>query len=127
MIGLNKVFLFVGDRTKGRDFWVQKMGFPLYRDFGDCPGQDWVEVLTPDRRGGLVIAGRPEGMPSSAGQMSHAAFWCEDLEKTRKDLEANGVVFTEEIKEESWGLSTMFQDEEGTIFNISQRKEVVTD
>jgi len=127
LTGINKVFTFVDDRVKARDFWVKKMGFILYRDFGDCPGQDWVEILAPDQRAGIVVAPRPEGMPSTAGQLSYLAFWCEDVRAKRAELEARGVVFVEDITEESWGLSTTFVDEEGTQFNLSERKEIVTD
>ncbi len=127
LVGINKVFTFVEDRTAARDFWVKTMGFILYRDFGDCPGQDWVEILTPDQRGGIIVAPRPEGMPSTAGQLSHLAFWCEDVRSYRDELESRGVVFVEDITEESWGLSTTFRDVEGTHFNLSERKEIVTD
>lgn len=125
--GINKVFTFVDDREVARDFWVQQMGFHLYRDIGDCPGQDWLEVLTPDQRNGLIVASRPEGMPSTAGQLSPVAFWCEDLRTKRAELEGRGVVFVEDITEESWGLSTTFRDVEGTHYNLSERKEIVTD
>ena len=122
--GVNKVFLFVDDQDKAKEFWTKTVGLSLYLDSEECPGAGWVEVLTPDRRTILILAQRPEGMPSTAGQLSHVSFYAPDIYLAKKALTEKGVVFTEDISEQHWGLSTAFQDLEGNLFNLGQRTEV---
>lgn len=124
--GVNKVFLFVDDQDAAKEFWTKTVGLPLHLDSEECPGAGWVEVVTPDRRTILILAQRPEGMPSTSGQLSHVAFYAEDIYLAKKQLQEKGVEFTEEISEQHWGLSTTFKDVSGTLFNLGQRTPVVT-
>lgn len=126
--GVNKIFTFVDDQQKAKDFWTEAVGLPLVLDHIDeCPTTPrWLEVMTPDQRTVLVLAKRPDQVPSTEGQQSSVAFFSADLRKTREELEERGVEFTEEIIEEYWGLSTTFKDPFGTLYNISQRDELVS-
>lgn len=125
--GVNKVFTFVDDQERAKRFWTETVGLPLVLDHIDtCPTTPrWLEVMTPDQRTIMVLAKRPEEMPRTAGQLSPVAFFTTDLRRTRTELEERGVEFTEGIIEEYWGLSTTFTDPFGTLYNISERKELV--
>lgn len=120
--GLYRIFLFVDDQDKAKEFWINTMGFELHHDTEDCPGPRWVEVKAPDGKI-ILLQPRPDEMPSTAGQMSYVAFECADLQATYKELLDRGVEFTEEPHEAHWGLATMFKDPDGTLFNLSQGAE----
>jgi len=119
--GVNKIFIFVDDQQKAKEFWTGTMGFGLHLDSEECPGAGWVEVVTPDKRTILILAQRPEGMPSTAGQRSHTAFYVDDIHKTVAELRSRGVEIANDITEEHWGLSADFKDPLGTLFNIGER------
>ena len=78
------------------------------RFFADVLGQPHV-----DAGGGWLIFKLPPAELAahpSDGQPGQALyFMCDDLEATKRDLQAEGVEFTEDISEERWGRLTHFR------------------
>ncbi len=78
-----------------RAFIRDKLGFP-YTDTGE----------------GWLIFDLPEadlGCHPSEKVFHSISFYCDDIKKTVKDLKSQGVEFTSDITEESWGLLTHFR------------------
>lgn len=78
-----------------RAFIRDKLDF-RYTDIGD----EWLIFDVPE--GDL-------GCHPSDKSFHSISFYCDDLEKTIKELKARGVEFTSGISEESWGRLTHFR------------------
>lgn len=124
--GVNKVIAHFEDQRKAKAFWTETIGFSLYRDFGDCPGTNWVELATPDNRSGFVLARKGRPIPYSPPTLRNVSFYATDLQETYEDLRSRGVRFTEDgVTLQTWGPSAIFFDHEGNAYNISERGEFV--
>lgn len=124
--GVNKVIVGFDDQHKAKAFWMDTVGFSLFRDFGDCPGTNWVELSTPDNRSGFVLARKGVPIPYSPPNLSNISFFTPDVRAAHDKLRERGVLFTDEgVTQQSWGLSAMFFDHEGNAYNISERGEFV--
>jgi catechol 2,3-dioxygenase-like lactoylglutathione lyase family enzyme len=78
------------------------------RFFADVLGQPYV-----DAGGGWLIFKLPPAElaahPSDGPIGQSLYFMCDDLPATMRDLQAEGVEFTEDISEERWGRLTHFR------------------
>lgn len=83
-----------------REFFRDKLGWPCV-DAGD----GWLIFGVPEADMGVHPVEAPEGNVSGVRDVS---FYCDDIEGTVADLKGKGVEFTQEIKDEGWGLVTRF-------------------
>ena len=91
-----------------RAFIRDKLGFP-YTD----TGEGWLIFDMPEADLGC----------HPAEEVSHAvSFYCDDIEKTVKDLKSRGVEFTSGITDESWGLLTHFRMPGDVVVELYQPK-----
>jgi len=79
------------------------------RDKLDLPGTDvgegWLIFDAPEADLG-VHPTEENGPPSGTAALS---FYCDDIEATKRELEARGVAFTKPIEDHGYGLVTYFE------------------
>lgn len=109
------VGVYVSDQQRALDFFTNKLGFDLIQDEPLGEGRRWIEVAPPGAQTGLALF-TPPGMEDRVGTFSPVAFTCEDVRATYEELKARGVEFTQEPKEEFWGVSALFTDPDGNTY-----------
>jgi catechol 2,3-dioxygenase-like lactoylglutathione lyase family enzyme len=85
-----------------RAFLRDKLGFTSYTDVGG----GWLIFDLPEADMGCHPADPAEGAPSGTPNIS---FYCDDVEKTVKELKGKGVEFTAPIADHGYGLVTFFK------------------
>ena len=105
------------DYAKAKDFYVDKLGFEMYREFHRPAQNDYLWML---RKGDTVLelfirpdAPRRVTNPEAMG-LRHLAFHVEDIESAVKWLNSRGIE-TEPIREDPYngGRFTFFKDPDG--------------
>jgi catechol 2,3-dioxygenase-like lactoylglutathione lyase family enzyme len=95
-----------------RAFLRDKLGFP------SCDvGGGWLIFDLPEADMGCHPAG--DGARSGTHDVS---FYCDDVRQTKKELEAKGVVFVDEIVDRGYGLVTHFEVPGGFAVQLYQPK-----
>ena len=118
-----KVYLEVDDQSAALEFWTDKMGFRLLTDerFGD---ERWIEMQPPHQDLLLVLARRQTAAirRDVADSLPHSNvfFDCDDIEKTHRELVERGVRFTLAPSRQHFGWWSLFEDNEGTRYALSQ-------
>lgn len=84
-----------------RAFIRDKLGFSA-----TDVGGGWLIFDLPEADMGCHPADAVDGQPSGTHYIS---FYCDDVEKTKAELEARGVEFTDGIRDVGYGLATRFQ------------------
>lgn len=84
-----------------RAFIRDKLGFP-HTDVGE----GWLIFDVPDAEMGCHPAEAEKGAPSGTHNIS---FYCDDIEKTVRELRAKGVQFTDGVADMGYGLVTHFK------------------
>ncbi|MEV0582024.1 VOC family protein [Nonomuraea sp. NPDC050310] len=121
-IGISQITLYVKDQEAARRFWSEQMGFDVVMDqsYGD---ERWVEVAPAGGGPRLVLYKESADWPSLSGeQPNYVLFEADDLVKTHEELAGRGVEFVTEPKQEPWGWSSTFKDNEGHLFHLGQRR-----
>ena len=85
-----------------RAFIRDKLGFDSYTDVGD----GWLICNLPEADMGCHPAESRDGGRSGTPSIS---FYCDDIKATINELTSRGVEFTDEIKDEGYGLVTHFK------------------
>lgn len=125
--GVRQAILYVEDLDQAKEFWTEKMGFRVHTDASYGEGQRWLEVEPPDGQIQLVLSKRlpgwspgetPDGMPTS-----NVMFYSEDLEQTHQELSARGVKFPTPATRMDFGWWSVFEDNEGTRYGLTQKSE----
>lgn len=94
--------MFYSDRAQElREFLRDKLGFPAVD-----VGGGWLIMDLPEADMGVhpTEAGQPP--PSGTPDIS---FYCDDIESTVAEFQANGVEFTRPIENSGFGLTTYFR------------------
>ncbi|MFF8990098.1 VOC family protein [Streptomyces sp. NPDC014983] len=97
------------DPERSRAFYGEKLGLPVYREFGTGPERGTVYFLG---GGFLEVSGRGSAPPSPS-----VALWMqvEDVRAAHEELRAKGVEITRPPVREPWGLIEMWlADPDGT-------------
>ena len=84
-----------------RDFLRDKLQLP----FSDV-GEGWLIFDLPEAEMGCHPADDNEGSPTGTHNIS---FYCDDVEKTVRELKARGVEFIDGIADHGYGLVTHFK------------------
>jgi len=69
-------------------------------------GEGWLIFELPEAEMGCHPADGKEGSPPGTHDIS---FYCDDIEKTVKELKKRGVVFTADVADHGYGLVTHFK------------------
>lgn len=128
ILGVNKIVVGVRDQARAKKFWSETVGFKITTDVPyDDHGRRWVEVTSADGQTQLVLSDDPdaqyrfpvrEELPTA-----NFFFYADDIERTYRDLSANGVEFPAPPEKQPWGWWAMFLDSEGNRFALQQRDE----
>jgi predicted enzyme related to lactoylglutathione lyase len=115
---------FVGIPVRNQDialkFYTETMGFKVVTDQPFTPTQRWIELSIPGSATGLALY-TPEGHENRIGQFHSIAFWCDDVFATAKIMKAKGATFAQEPKNEVWGSTAIFKDQDGNQFALSSK------
>jgi catechol 2,3-dioxygenase-like lactoylglutathione lyase family enzyme len=84
-----------------RAFLRDKLRFP-YTDVGD----GWLIFDLPEADMGCHPADENDGAASGTHNIS---FYCDDIKKTVAELQARGVVFTDQVSDQGYGFVTHFK------------------
>jgi catechol 2,3-dioxygenase-like lactoylglutathione lyase family enzyme len=84
-----------------RAFFRDKLGFPAH-DIGG----GWLIFDVPEADLGCHPDNTPDALPSGTPSVS---FYCDDVRKTRAELEARGVEFEGDVTDQGFGLVTRFR------------------
>ncbi|MDP4505544.1 VOC family protein [Nonomuraea turcica] len=120
-LGISQVTIYVEDQQRALDFWSGKVGCTVTRDMPY--GEDrWIEVEPPAGGTRLAIIKADPKWPAMVKDMpNYVLFEADDIVKTHEELAARGVEFTQAPKQEPWGWSAVFKDEDGNLFHLGQR------
>jgi catechol 2,3-dioxygenase-like lactoylglutathione lyase family enzyme len=95
-----------------RAFFRDKLGFPA-----NDAGGGWLIFDLPEADLGVHPSQSSDGQPSGTPSIS---FYCDDVAKTRAELEARGVEFADEIHDAGFGLVTRFRAPGGFAIQLYQ-------
>ncbi|MBV8373054.1 MAG: VOC family protein [Candidatus Eremiobacteraeota bacterium] len=115
---ISVVTLYVDDIDRAVDFYTKKLG---WQKTMDVPmGEDrWVTVAPAEESTAFVLStSGPEGKPEKIGGMSGVILETDNVYTTHQQLKQSGVEFTDEPREEPWGLWAMFKDSEGNVHGL---------
>ncbi len=97
MIKAVHTIVYADEPDRARDFFRDALGF-AHLDVGD----GWLIFKTGPSEMGIHPTDSPES------RQHQISLVCDDLEATVSDLRAKGVEFTQEPRNEGWGVTTMF-------------------
>ena len=97
-----------------RKFIREKLGFTA-----TDVGEGWLIFDLPDAEMGVHPTDSKESPPNGTHNIS---FYCDDIEKTVRELKSRGVKFTREIKDQGYGLVTAFVMPGGVEVDLYQPK-----
>ena len=86
-----------------RVFFRDKLGLPA-----TDVGEGWLIFDLPDAEMGCHPAEGEGGKPAASGT-SYISFYCDDVHKTKAELVARGVEFTDDVTDQGYGLVTSFK------------------
>jgi len=95
-----------------RAFMRDKLGFPA-----NDVGGGWLIFDAPEADVGCHPADPDEGAPSGTHNIS---FYCDDIERSVKELSARGVEFTAPVANHGYGLVTYFKVPGGFTLQLYQ-------
>jgi len=107
--------MFYSDKAPElRAFIRDKLGFKA-RDIGG----GWLVFDVPEADMGCHPSHTPDAEPSGTADVS---FYCDDIHKTMAELKSRGVEFTEDVRDQGWGLVTRFKVPGDFEVQLYQRK-----
>jgi catechol 2,3-dioxygenase-like lactoylglutathione lyase family enzyme len=120
------VTLVVRDYDEAQAFFVDAMGFAVVEDTPLGGGKRWVVVAPPGGRGaGLLLAqaATPEQITHAGNQTGgRVAFFLhtDDFWRDYQHMQAHGVRFAEEPRQEAYGSVVVFYDLYGNKWDLVQ-------
>jgi predicted enzyme related to lactoylglutathione lyase len=108
----------VSDQDRALAFYTQKLGFEVATDVSFGP-QRWIEVSIPGAATQITLF-TPDGHEGRIGTFTGIVFEADDIEATYAEMVEKGVKFSQPPKKESWGMSAMFEDDDGNSFVLSK-------
>jgi predicted enzyme related to lactoylglutathione lyase len=105
MIAAVHTLVYADDAGAARDFFRDVLEWPHVD-----AGGGWLIFRTgPSELGVHPNAGEDGGVSWSTDQRHQVSLVCDDIAVTVAELEARGVAFTGEIRDEGFGLTVMFK------------------
>lgn len=114
---MHHVAIIVSDYERAKEFYVEKLGFPILRENFRAERGDWkLDLKFGDGELEIfAVPGAPErpSYPEALG-LRHLAFWVDSVEKTVAELERRGIS-CEPIRTDSFTgkAMTFFHDPDG--------------
>lgn len=123
---ISHVMIVVDDQDEALDYYTETLGFELRDDIPyDDDGNDmrWVTVAPSDSERQFVLGeadteDKQACVGSQVGDGVVAVVQTDDCVATYEQLTERGVTFHGEPVEEQWGISAVFEDLYGNVFNM---------
>jgi len=109
----------VADQDRALAFYTEKLGFRLLTDQPFNEKQRWIELGISGTETRIVLFRFDDGL--LPGTQMNITFWTDDVEKTVRELENNGVEFVMKPQKADWGTAAIFKDIDGNTFVISSK------
>ena len=131
---LSHVTVFVTDQDAAKDFYVNKLGFEVNTDATMDNGFRWLTVNPKGQDIEIILmklAPNPFCDDESIamlkkllerGVLGAGAFHTADCRRTYEELKAKGVEFKFPPTERFYGIETVFKDNSGNWFSLTQPK-----
>ncbi len=122
------VALVVRNYDEAIAFYTRALGFRVFEDTDLGGGKRWVLVGPPDSKGTQLLlaqAAKPEQASRIGNQTGGRVFLflhTDDFWRDYKAINAQGVRFIREPKEETYGTVAVFEDLYGNLWDLIQRK-----
>ena len=115
---MSLAWISASDMKKAKTFFADKLGLKVTTDSAEY---GWLELQGKD--GGFTMGvGKADAQnPIKAGQNAVICFDVDNIEETKKELEAKGVKFMGNIEEVPGHVKlATFADEDGNVFQLAQ-------
>jgi catechol 2,3-dioxygenase-like lactoylglutathione lyase family enzyme len=133
---MSHAMIWVKNQQESLEFYRDKLGFEVDTDAMIGENFRWLTMKIKDQPGFELILMEPNpGMLLDdeaatklrslidKGVMGAGVFETQDVYKTYEELKARGVEFKGPPSEQSWGTATVFKDNSGNWFSLSQEKD----
>lgn len=133
---LSHVSIYVLDQDAAYDFYVNKLGLEVRTDARMDNGFRWLTVGPkgqPEMEIALMLVAPGHKMDEETadmlrtlikkGVLGAGVFETADCRKTYEELKARGVEFTSPPEERFYGIESLFKDDSGNWFSLSQHTE----
>lgn len=123
---IGKIALLVADYDAAIAFYTQKLQFRLVEDTLLAGGKRWVEIAPPNTVGTHLLLARASNdaqrlaVGNQAGGRVFLFLQTNDFWRDYHQMQANGVIFNEEPREEAYGTVAVFQDLYGNKWDLLQ-------
>jgi catechol 2,3-dioxygenase-like lactoylglutathione lyase family enzyme len=127
--------VYVLNQESAYDFYVNKLGFKVHTDAPLGKDNRWLTVTPPDQPEieiSLLLVTEGEMISKEAvialtdlikkGTFGFGGFESNDIFATYEELKSKGVKFAHPPKEEFYGVATVFNDDSGNWFSLTQKK-----
>jgi lactoylglutathione lyase len=119
--------LLVDDYDRAIAYYTKVLGFTLVEDTPQGPGKRFVRVTPPGSETALLLAKakNPEQVARIGDQTGGRVFLflnTDDFWRDYNAYKANGVDFTEEPREETYGTVVVFRDLYGNLWDLVQHR-----
>lgn len=133
---MSHAMVWVLNQQEALEFYTNKLGFEVRTDATMDGGFRWLTVGPKDQPDFEIILMEPspgfmldEATANQVrdlvqgGKLGGGVFDAADCQATYEELSARGVEFMGPPEEQSWGIGTVFKDNSGNWFSLSQHKE----
>ncbi len=117
--------LFVHDQEEALAYFTQKLGFSVHTDH-QFDGMRWLTINLPEQPNFELCLMPPSTeeekklVGKQGGSVPLCALQTTDCKADVARLKAEGVVFTDEPKEEPWGIGASFKDLYGNTWYLNE-------
>ncbi|NYE56484.1 VOC family protein [Carboxydothermus ferrireducens] len=124
---LSHVTLFVRDQEEALAWYTEKLGFVKREDNNFGHGVRWLTISPANQPEIEFVLFKPFGEKAEeqlklVGKNGTWVFLTSDCRKTCEELAARGVEIVSPPQEVPWGVSALFKDLYGNIYNLVERK-----
>jgi catechol 2,3-dioxygenase-like lactoylglutathione lyase family enzyme len=125
--------IFVNNQDEALEFYRDKLGFRVHTDakVGDdfrflticASDQPDFEIILMEPKAGMLMDEETAAQLRAImakGVLGAGAFHTDDCQKTYEELKAKGVQFMSEPAERPYGIETVFRDNSGNWFSLTQ-------
>lgn len=125
---LARIALVVRDYDEAIAYYTQKMGFELLEDTPRSPTKRWVVVAPPGAKECAFILAKAkndtqrEAVGNQSGGRVFLFLHTDNFWRDYNRMKAEGVDFTEEPRDEEYGIVVVFRDLYGNLWDFIQPK-----
>lgn len=123
------IALVVKDYDEAINFYTQKLGFTLIEDTVLSEKKRWVIVAPKNSDGCSLLLAQADNseqesrIGNQTGGRVFLFLYTDDFWRDYKSMKANGITFTREPVDESYGIVAVFSDLYGNLWDLIQPKK----